>query len=51
MNQKLLSEMTMVKVERGVRMDLKILAAVSGKTMSEYLKEIINQKKNESRKK
>lgn len=46
MNEKL-SELVTVWVSRGARMEAKIQAALAGKDMSEYLEEIINQKKNE----
>lgn len=46
MNEKF-AEMTMVKITRGARAELKVQAALEAKTMSEYLEEIINHKKNE----
>ena len=38
---------TTIEITRGARMELKVQAALEGKTIPEYLEHIINQKKNE----
>lgn len=46
MRNEKLSELVSVWISRGARMEAKIQAALEAKDMSEYLEEIINQKKN-----
>lgn len=41
------SEQVIVRITRGARMKLKVLAALQAKSMSEYLEALIDQKENE----